>query len=103
MFLGYLTMFTFDLHMITWLLLRYYSPGKVLDLSFPLPGAGVTIRQENLSSLDMSAFLYGLVYCIGWEQEKEEPPVPPLPPGLAPVVTSTVQENWWSAAYKVTR
>ena len=98
---GYVTMFTSDLHMLVWLILKYYSPGKVLDLSFSLPGAGVTIKQENLTSLDLYSFLYGLVYCIGWQQEREESPVPPLPPNLSPIVTSTVQETWWNVATKV--
>merc|ERR1712218_325965 len=70
---------------------QYYSPGKVLDLSFPLPGAGVTVQRENLTSLDLASFLCGLVYCVGWEAEREEAAVPPLPPSLAPVVTSSVE------------
>ena len=98
---GYVDMFTSDLHMLTWLLLQYYSPGKTLDLGFTLPGAGVTITRENLTSLDIDSFIYSLVYCVGWEQEREERSVPPLPPALSPVVTSSVQEQWWSTVTRV--
>ena len=95
---GFVSLYTSDLHMLVWLVRQYYSPGKVLDLSFPLPGAGVTVQRENLTSLDLASFLCGLVYCVGWEAEREEAAVPPLPPSLAPVVTSSVQETWWAAA-----
>ena len=90
---GYVDMASNDLHTLVWLLLKYYSPGKVLDIDFPLPGAGVNIPRENLTSLDLHSFLYGLVYSIGWEREKEDVSGPPLPPSLAPLVTSSVQAS----------
>ena len=96
---GYVSLHTRDLHMLTWLVLQYYSPGKVLNLSFHLPGAGAVFPRENLSSLDLSSFLYGLVYCLGWERDQEETKVP-LPPSLAVVMVTRVQEDWWSVACK---
>merc|ERR1712179_523290 len=48
---------------------------------------------ENLTSLDLDSFLYAVVYCVGWESEREGPTIPPLTPNLAPVVTSTVQDG----------
>eukprot|EP00092_Neocalanus_flemingeri_P036782 GFUD01040043.1.p1 GENE.GFUD01040043.1~~GFUD01040043.1.p1 ORF type:complete len:2751 (-),score=928.30 GFUD01040043.1:212-8194(-) len=50
--------------------------------------------------MDLDSFLYGVVYCVGWEGEREGDSIPPLTPSLAPVVTSTVQEAWWSVASK---
>ena len=53
-----------------------------------------------MNSLDLRSFLYAVVYCVGWEGEREGFSIPPLPPSLSPVVTSTVQEAWWSVASK---
>ena len=97
---GYLSLHSRDLHMLTWLLGQYYSPGKVLDLPFHLPGAGSSFPRENLSALDLSSFLYGLVYCLGWEAETEEARLVPLPPSLAVVKVSRVQEDWWATVGK---
>ena len=97
---GYIALHSADLHMLTWLLVQYYSPGKVLDLSFNLPGAGCSFPRENLSPLDLSSFLYGLVYSLGWEAESEEARLVPLPPSLAVVQVSRAQEDWWSVACK---
>ena len=97
---GYLRLHTADLHMLSWLLVQYYSPGKVLDLSFHLPGAGCSFPRENLSALDFSSFLYGLVYCLGWEGESEETRLVPLPPSLTVVRVSRTQEDWWTVACK---
>ena len=95
---GYIRLHTGDLHMLTWLLVQYYRPGKVLDLSFHLPGAGCSFPRENLSALDLASFLYGLVYCLGWESETEEARLVPLPPSLAVVRVSRAQEDWWRVA-----
>ena len=54
----YITRYSYDLHMLVWLLARYYSPGKVLDLTFLLTVAGSAVPRENLTSLDMDSFLY---------------------------------------------
>ena len=96
----YIAQYTSDLHMLVWLLARYYSTGKVLDLNFQLPGAGAVIPRENLTSLDLDSFLYAVVYCVGFEREREGPTIPPLTPNMSPVVTSTVQEAWWAVASK---
>ena len=98
---GYVSLYTGDLHMLLWLILRHYSPGRVFDLAFPLPGAGMNTQRENVTSVDLASFLYGLAYCVGWEGEREDAPILSLPPSLSPVVTSTVQETWWSVAARV--
>ena len=97
---GYVSLHTKDLHMLVWLVLNYYSPAKVLDLSFHLPGAGAVFPRENLSALDFSSFLYGLVYSLGWQKEGEEARLVPLPPSLSVVEVTRVQEDWWSVACK---
>ena len=97
---AYISQYSSDLHMLVWLIARYYSPGKVLDLTFQLPGAGSVMPRENLTSLDLDSFLYGVVYCVGWEGEREGASIPPLTPALSPVVTSIVQEAWWAVASK---
>ena len=73
--------------MLTWLILQHYSAGKVLDLSFHLPGAGAVFPRENLSAVDLSSFLYGLGYCLGWQRDSEEARLVPL---LTPAVPSGV-------------
>ena len=98
---GFVSLNTGDLHMLLWLILRHYSPGRVFDLAFHLPGAGMNIQRENLTSVDLASFLYGLAYCVGWEKEREDSPSIPLPPSLSPVMTSTVQETWWMVATRV--
>ena len=97
---AYITHYSHDLHMLVWLLGRYYSPGNVFDLTFQLPGAVSAVPREYLTSLDMDSFLYAVVYCVGWEGEREGSSIPPLTPNLSPVVTSTVQEAWWALATK---
>ena len=37
---AFVTQYSSDLHMLVWLLARYYRTGKVQDLNFQLPGAG---------------------------------------------------------------
>ena len=98
---GYVSLYTGDLHMLLWLILRHYIPGRVFDLAFQLPGAGITSQRENLTSVDLASFLYGLGYCVAWEREREDQPGPPLPPSLSATVTSTVQETWWMVATRV--
>merc|ERR1719167_2134218 len=51
---GYLTMFTFDLHMITWLLLRYYSPGRCRSDH----QTGEPVKLGHVSLLVWSCLLY---------------------------------------------
>ena len=97
---AYITRYSSDLHMLLWLLARYYSPDKVLDLTFQLPQAGSAVPSENLTSLDLDSFLYAVVYSVGLVGEKEVASIPPLPPNLSPVVTSTVQDAWWAVANK---
>ena len=63
---GYTAQHSVDLHMLTWLLVQYYSPGKVLDLFFHLSEAGHTFPRENLIALDFSSFLHGLVPAQSW-------------------------------------
>ena len=94
----YVSLHSQDLHMLTWLILQHYSAGKVLDLSFHLPGAGAVFPRENLSAVDLSSFLYGLGYCLGWQRDSEEARLVPLPPSLAVVMVTRVQEDWWSVA-----
>ena len=61
---AYISQYGSDLHMLVWLLARYYSPGKVLDLNFQLPGVGSAVPRENLTGLDLDSFLYAVVYCV---------------------------------------
>ena len=75
-------------------LLRHYRPGKVLELGFPLPWSEGTTR-ETLNCVDMASFLYGIHYSAGWASEDEPITSIPLPPALAPTMTSTIQESWW--------
>ena len=108
---GYLEEHKADLHFVIWLLGRYgfssclfssdafalfrhYKPGKVLELGFPLPWSEGSTR-ETLNCVDMASFLYGIHYSAGWASEDEPIASIPLPPNLAPTVTSTVQESWW--------
>ena len=67
---AYVSQYSSDLHMLVRLLSRHYSPGKVLDLSIQLPGAGTDLPRENIPSMDLDSFLYGIVYCVGWEGER---------------------------------
>ena len=97
---AYLAEFTSDLHSVVWLLTRYYRTGEVLKFDFSLPGQGAQIPTESLTSIDIESFLYALVYCVGREMKEERGDLPPLPPVLAPVLTSTVQEGWWKVAMK---
>ena len=96
---GYLEKHKADLHFIVWLLSRHYIPGKVLELGFPLPWSESSTR-ETLNSVDMASFLYGIHYSSGWASEDEPAASIPLPPSLAPNLTSTVQESWWEVACK---
>ena len=73
---------------------RHYRPGKVLELGFPLPWSEGSTR-ETLNCVDMASFLYGIHYSAGWASEDEPITSIPLPPNLAPTMTSTVQESWW--------
>ena len=98
---AYITRYSCDLHMLVWLLVCYYSPGKVLDFNFDLPAAESAAPMESLTSLDLHSFLYALVYCLGQNIETEGARMPPLTPNLSPVVTSTMQEAWWNVASKV--
>ena len=77
---GYIALHTADLHMLTWLLVQYYSPGKVLDLSFHLPEAGHTFPGENLIALDFSSFLHGLVPAQSWLASQRRLCCPPVWP-----------------------
>ena len=97
---AFVTEYRTDLGMLVWLLGRHYRQGKVLDIAFPLPGAGQAAPREKVSGLDLAAFLYGLAYCLGWEAEQEPRTGPPLPPWLSPILTSTTQESWWDVAIK---
>ena len=45
--------------------------------------------------MDMASFLYGIHYSAGWASEDEPITSIPLPPALAPTMTSTIQESWW--------
>ena len=94
----YVTEHRRSLHYLSWLLARYYSPAKVLELAFPLPWAAAATK-ESLAPLDTDSFLYSLHYSTGWAREDESTSgQPPLPPSLAPAMTSTVQEAWWAVA-----
>ena len=77
---AYIMQYSSDLHMLVWLLLKYYSTDKVLDLTFQLPGAGSVMPTENITQLDLDSFLYAVVYSVGLVGEKEGASIPPLPP-----------------------
>ena len=48
-----------------------------------------------MNCVDMASFLYGIHYSAGWASEDEPITSIPLPPALAPTMTSTIQESWW--------
>jgi len=95
-----------DLHHLVWVGLRYYRPGKVLELGFRLPGFDGLSQEggkDPLSQLDMDAFLYATVYVTGWQVEKE-PSAQDVPAALPVAITAPLateaQEELWRVAIK---
>ena len=99
----YAARYASDLHMLVWLLGRYYSPGQILDLPFQLPWDGSSSSCDGNLSMNMSSFLYSVAYCVGWQGEGEKDKTGPLTPTLSAVLTTREQQAWWSVASKAMR
>ena len=96
--IDYVTKYKCDLHQLVWLLARYHTPGKIIDLSFQLPW---NWTKEDNNYLDMSSFLYSIVYASGWKADKLKKSNVPLTPMLATRMTNDMQEAWWRTAVKL--
>ena len=102
----YVTWYSSDLHMLVWLLYRYYSHGKILDLPFQLPWTETVIESDDLNFLDLDSFLYCVVYSVGWDLDQQfqwEGQIIDitnvlLPPCLSAASTTGLQNEWWSMA-----
>ncbi|XP_023348327.1 RANBP2-like and GRIP domain-containing protein 5/6 isoform X4 [Eurytemora carolleeae] len=87
-----------DLNSLIWILLRYYTPGKVLDIGFPLPTIDGLPEVPSppyygISLLDAHCFLYAAAYTAGYQEEKNEELL--VPPYLGANLTSVDQDGWW--------
>ena len=62
---AFVTQYSSDLHMLVWLLARYYRTGEVLDLNFQLPGAGAAVNMDLSAAITaflQLCFVFNLTY-----------------------------------------